>query len=137
MAEVQPFPTLASLTQRLQEVEDRLHESPALQTGDGGGTSGGMNERVTRIEEWAKQADARMGRVEDKLDRILDRLGGLPTKGDMRNYLLMAIGIFVSIVALVFTGMSLMQSSAAPTPAAAPAPVIIQVPPYPAPPAPK
>lgn len=119
------------------EAKAAAEEVRRLKDGDGGGTSGGMNERVTRIEEWAKQADARMGRVEDKLDRILERLGGLPTKGDMRNYLLMAIGIFVSIVALVFTGMSLMQSSAAPAPAAAPAPVIIQVPPYPAPTAPK
>jgi hypothetical protein len=116
-----------------------LSGAPPLQTGDGGGNSGGMETRVTRMEEWAKQADARMGRVEDKLDKIIQAIadvrGGLPTKTDMRNYLLTGIGIFVGIIALVFTGLGVMQALT-PAPATQPPapPVVIQVPAYQAPP---
>lgn len=135
MVEPRRLPTALELEKRIKELE--AADRPSLQTGGPGDNSGGMSERVTRIEEWAKQADARMGRVEGKLDQIILMLGGVATKSEMRNYLLTAIGLFVGLVALVFTGLSWLEGRSVQVPSApAPAPIVIQVPAYQAPPQP-
>ena len=49
----------------------------ALRAGGGDGTYGGMDARVTRLEQWARIADQRSARIEDKLDKLTEILGGL------------------------------------------------------------
>lgn len=71
----------------------------------------GMEERVIRLEEWAKHSDQRMGRMEDKLDRIGDVLGrvensvvGMATKRDLANYTFAGLGIGLALMALIIGG---------------------------------
>lgn len=76
-----------------------------------------------------------MGRVEGKLDTIIERLAGLATRSDMRNYVLTAIGIMVAIVAILVTSMGWLETRAAraqpPVSATPPQPIVIQLPPNP------
>lgn len=102
--------------------------------GDGGGEGeppGGLIGRVVHLE-------LRMGSVEGKLDTVIERLGGIATRTEMRNYLLLAVGLFVAVASLLIAGMGWLETRAArvqpvvqansPTPLQ---PIIIQVP-YPA-----
>ncbi len=101
-----------------------------------------MDGRVVRIEEWAKLADARMGRIEDKLDRMNERLSSLPTVNGLWGMIatvlgvaLTVVGIFAAIFAyrqdtLIALSDRAVQASQAP---AAPQPIVIQI--APAPPA--
>src|SRR5665213_770730 len=63
--------------------------------GGGGGAGGGdsssdMDVRVNHLEE-------RIGRVEGKLDTIIERLAGIATRSDMRNYVFTALGLMVAV----------------------------------------
>ena len=81
-----------------------------------------------------------MARVEDKLDRVLDRLGDLPTRDQMRNMgfwtigtvvaaMLALIGIYLTasgnLLTAFSTGTAMVQQA---SPAPAPQPIIIQIP---------
>jgi hypothetical protein len=100
-----------------------------------------MDGRVVRIEEWAKLADARMGRIEDKLDRMNERLSSMPTSTELFGYTASVAALafaVVAIVAAIFayrqdTLIALtdraVQASQAP---AAPLPIVIQIAPPPA-----
>lgn len=111
---------------------------PDLEFGDGGGHGDGMNERVIRLEEWAKHADQRMGRVEDALGRIEQRLGSLPTVNGLWGMIATVIGVAVALVALVAGIFAYRQDAliaisdraiqSTQQPAPAPHPIIIQVP---------
>lgn len=110
----------------LPDVPGNDNEQTALlQTTGPGGTSTGMEERVTRLEEWSKVATDRLGRIETKVD-------ALPSKTDM---LTMFIATF-AVLALVFGGLAWLdgranryaQQQSGSTPAVAPAPIIIQLP---------
>ncbi len=106
-----------------------------------------MDQRVTRLEEWAKHSDQRMGRMEEKLDRIGDVLGrvetsvaGMATKRDLANYTFAGLGIGLALMALIIGGIIgglgwLKPDSSPPPPVTitAPAPQIIYMQP-PAPP---
>lgn len=64
--------------ERLEEVIRRVinRERQALPKDGGGGTYDGM-ERVAKLEARADGTDQRLGRIEDKLDRIADLIGGV------------------------------------------------------------
>ena len=91
-------------------------------------------ERVVRLEEWAKISEARMTRMEDKLDQIIRRLAATPTRIDL-------LGAFVAalaVLSIVFAGLGWLETRAAriqPAPAPA-APIVIQLPVAAAPPTP-
>ena len=83
-------------------------------------------ERVVRLEEWAKLSEARMSRMEDKLDQIIRRLAAIPTRIDL-------LGAFVAalaVLSIVFAGLGWLETRAArTTPASAPVPpIVIQLP---------
>ena len=80
-----------------------------------------MEARVTRIEEWAKVSDQRLGRIEAKLDV-------LPTKTDMLG---MFLAVFV-VLGLVLAGLGWLETRAARIQAAPSPPIIIQMPTPPA-----
>jgi hypothetical protein len=54
--------------------------------------------------------ESRVDRVEKKLDTIIERLGVIATKSDMRNYVLTAIGLFLAIVAILVTAMGWLET---------------------------
>lgn len=101
-----------------------------------------MDGLVVRIEEWAKLADARMGRIEDKLDRMNERLSSMPTVNGLWGMVATVLGVALTVVAIVAailacrqdTQIALsdrgVQASLAP---AAPLPIVIQIAPPPAP----
>lgn len=101
----------------------------------GGGPGGGNPPDVT--DNRLSHLELRMGGVEGKLDTIIDRLGGFPTRPDMRNYLLLAVGLFVAVAGMLIAGMGWLETRAArvqpaqQAAAPAPQPIVIQVP-YPA-----
>lgn len=98
------FNELRSMLEEARQYKDAAAE--ALRSRDGGGTSGGMDERVTRLEEWAKVADSRLGRIDDKLDIVIGRLSALPSRTDLVVYTLTGLGIALAIIAAIIGGLS-------------------------------
>ena len=83
-------------------------------------------ERVVRLEEWAKVSEACMSRMEDKLDRIIQRLAATPTRTD----LVAGLAVVFSLLGIVFAGLGWLETRAAritPAPASVP-PIVIQLP---------
>ena len=78
-----------------------------------------------RVQEWAKVSKARTMRMEDKLDRILQRLAATPTRVDL-------LGAFVAalaVLSVVFAGLGWLPTRAGHLPPApgSPAPIVIQL----------
>lgn len=85
------------LRKQLAEAREKLAEGSTLQSGGGGGTFDGMEARVKLLED-------RMGRVEGKLDSVLERVSGI--EGEMRRLpgypgLFLICGTLVGLVALI------------------------------------
>ncbi len=133
----------------LIDLQGRLGARTSRLAGGGGdGHPPGMQAEIAVLKQRADQADQRMGRVEDKLDRIEGtltaiqvQLGGVATKGTVWAALGTGAGIAFAVVALFVGVLAYLQDqriAAKPeaTQAAAPAPIIIQLPPWPTPPAP-
>ena len=87
-----------------EDLADADSSARALDHGGGSGQNPPMESRVTRLEEWAKQSDQRMGRIEGKLDRIGDLLSGLPTRRDLNASIVSGIAIGLTVLALVVGG---------------------------------
>lgn len=117
--------------------------SMSLAPGGGDGHPPGMEAEIAVLKQRADQADQRMARVEDKLDRIEGtltaiqvQLGGVATKGTVWAALGTGAGIAFAVVALFVGVLAYLQDQRvaskpeAPTPAAAP--IVIQLPPWPA-----
>jgi len=94
------------------EIERKVHQltenakfkprpPPGVETGGGGGDSTGMDQRVTRLEEWSKLAGERMGRIEDKLDTILSAVAKVPTRTDMLVFTLTGLGLALAVVGAI------------------------------------
>ena len=103
-----------------------------------------MEARVTRLEEWAKLADQRMGRIEDKLDGLVASLAmfqadirhGFVSKTEFEtasrhqtNAIWAAAATIVGGVSLLFTAYQVLAPKPAiPAPVSA-QPIVIQLPP--------
>ncbi|QYU68445.1 hypothetical protein J4558_27215 [Leptolyngbya sp. 15MV] len=57
----------------------------ALDGGSGDGQPPGMDTELALLKQRADQTDKRLERIEGKLDRITDILGGVATKEDVRE----------------------------------------------------
>jgi hypothetical protein len=96
--------------------------------GGGGGDFGILESRVANLE-------LRMLNVDTKLDTIIERLTKIPERSEIRQSLLVAIGLFVASMALFIGGMGWLETRAArvqdavaaSTPAAL-QPIVLQVP---------
>lgn len=84
-------------------------EDKPLETGGGGGDSNDMDQRVTRLEEWAKLSGERMGRVEDKLDTIIGKLGALPSRTDLIVYALTGLGVSLAVVGAIVGALAVLR----------------------------
>jgi hypothetical protein len=103
---------------------------PSLKDGDGGGTSGDMETRVTRLEE-------QMSLMREDLRDIKADLKILPTlatKRDNANAFIVAATLSLAIVGVVIGGLGWLETRASrvtsppPVAAAAPQPIIIEIP---------
>lgn len=106
----------------------------------GNGGDGGGVESIDILAIRVSHLETRMIGLETKLDNIIEKLGAIATRPEMRNYVFLAIGSFIALVAILVGSMGWLETRAtrlqpvAPTAAMSPAPqpIIIQVP-YPAP----
>lgn len=86
-----------------------ISEETPLENDGGGGDSTGMDQRVTRLEEWAKLSDQRMGRVEEKLDTIIGKLGSLPSRTDLIVYALTGLGVSIAVVGAIVGALAVLK----------------------------
>ncbi len=117
----------------------KLQPANNLAPGGGDGHPPGMDTEVALLKQRADQADQRMARVEDKLDRIAEFMHQMPTKttvwtafGTGGGIALAILGIFVAILAYLQD--QRIASSSAPAPA--PPAITLQLPPWPSAPTP-
>lgn len=59
-------------------------------------------ERIAKLEARADITDQRMARIEDKLDRVLEKLSDLPSKGGLWGMVATVIGVGLAISGLTF-----------------------------------
>ena len=88
---------------------DRDSETVGGREGDGVMTDT-ERERIAKLEVRADFSDQRLGRIEDKLDRALDKLSmldgsiaALPTRKDLDIWKVQWVAIGVAVVVLVIT----------------------------------
>ncbi len=100
--------------------------------GSGGGAGGGD---VSVIEGRVMYLEQRMAAVDDKLDKIIEKLAKIPEAVDIRNYLLLALALFVAVATMLIGGMGWLETRAARVQpmqqgsvSSPPQPIIIQVP---------
>lgn len=84
-----------NLVSLLREIRDRLPSA------GGGSTYDGM-ERVAKLEARADMTDQRLGRIEDKLDRILEKVGAQPTTNGLWGMVAAVLGVGLAISGLTF-----------------------------------
>lgn len=91
---------------------DTLDRAPLNDAG-GGGTSGTMEERVTRLEthmEYVRRdldgIKAAQEKISDSQQRILEKLNLLPTKADLNQWRWQWVAIAIAIIALTVGGIT-------------------------------
>jgi hypothetical protein len=103
---------------------ERMWERGGGGSGGGGDFLGFLDGRVTHLEQ-------RMASVDTKLDSIIQTLGRLPERSEMRQLLLVALALFVAVMAMFIGGMGWLETRAGRVQTAAPSPpqpIVIQVP---------
>lgn len=88
----------------LNDFKDRTQGTnvePTLK-GDGGGNTFNPMERIAKLEVRADYAEQRLIRIEDKLDRVLEKLGSMPTTNGLWGMIATVIGVGISIAGLTF-----------------------------------
>lgn len=69
---------------------------PSLKSGDGSGTSGGMEGRVKRLEEDSREMGADLKAIRIDLAEIKGRVSAMPTTWQM-------VGLIVAMAVAIFT----------------------------------
>ncbi|MEN5278166.1 hypothetical protein ABE527_14595 [Brucella sp. TWI432] len=87
-------------------MSDNIHwldpkDKAPLKSDGGGGTLDGM-ERIAKLEARADFAEQRLTRIEDKLDRVLEKMGALPTTNGLWGMVATVIGVGIAIAGLTF-----------------------------------
>jgi len=115
---------------RVIDTDDHPGSELPLETEGGGGDSTGMDQRVTRLEEWAKLSGERFTRIEDKLDKILTELGRLPTREAVLGYAIGGFALAAAVIGIIIGAMGWLETRASRVDTSAPAaaPMIIQLP---------
>ncbi|MBU8545510.1 MULTISPECIES: hypothetical protein [Roseomonadaceae] len=128
-----------------QAANDQTRQRLAVGSGDG--HPPGMDTELALLKQRADQADQRMARMEGTLDRMDDRLvritevlGSVATRNTVWAALgtgaaiaFAVVGVFIAI--LTYLQDQRIATRPEPAPAAAVAPMILQLPPWPTPPA--
>lgn len=116
--------------QQLTAMQNKLDR---LQSSGGGGTSDGMDERVTRLETHFEYVRRDLDEIKADLKGTLARLNEMPTKADLWQWKWQWTALALAAVAIVIGGiiggLSWIQPAPAPAGTApTPAPIVIQVP---------
>ncbi|MFY0400823.1 hypothetical protein [Brevundimonas naejangsanensis] len=104
-----------------EEASVRLSQ-PTLKNGDGDGTSGGMDSRVTKLETQMEFVRDDLREIKGDLKTIIGRLGELPTKRDLTANTLTIVVIGLAVLAItiggIVGGLAWIDRSGAPPPTA-------------------
>lgn len=102
--------TTQSQLQRLlkdnAELRDSIREATGLKHSGGDGTSGGMEERVAKLETHFEYVRRDLDAIKGTQDRILDKLNLLPTRSDLNTWRWQWIATGLAIVALTIGGVT-------------------------------
>lgn len=91
----------------LEERQERSHDShEPLHGGRGGGTSGSMDSRVTKLETHMEYVRRDLDSILLTQDKILDKLGNLPTRSDLNTWRWQWIAAGLAIIALTVGGIT-------------------------------
>lgn len=91
-----------TLTRKLRAENDDLKATvDSLKSGGGGGTSGGMEDRVTRLETHVEYLRRDSDEIRGSLRDIDQKLNLLPTKRDLEGWRWQWIGFAVAAAALI------------------------------------
>jgi hypothetical protein len=91
--------------EKMGRVEERL-EALELKGGDGGGTSGPMEGRVSRLEAFMEESRADSREIRSDLKAIIGSLGKMPTRSDLDTWRWQWMAIGLAIVALTVGGIT-------------------------------
>lgn len=80
---------------------DRPFEGRTLREGDGGGTSGGMEERVARLEKHMDQLTKDVGDLRVSVATVTENVRHLPTKPWLFTTLAMMMTALAAIVGVI------------------------------------
>lgn len=75
-----------------------------LKGGGSGGTFGGMESRVTKLETQMEFVRDDLKEIKQDLKSVLDRLGQMPTKRDLSNNIFASVAIGLAILAITVGG---------------------------------
>ncbi len=94
---------LAIIRSLREERQGLKTELDRLKSGVGGGTSGGMEDRVTRLETHVEYLRRDSDEVRGTLRSIEQKLGTVATKRDLESWRWQWVGFLVAATALVAT----------------------------------
>lgn len=127
-----------ALVRLLRTQKGQLEEENISLKGRGpGGTSGGMDGRVSRLEahmehvrEDVSEIKQSLAGIAGKLDGLAEKMGALPTKSDVTAWKIQWTALSLAVVAITVGGIigGLAWIQPAPEKPAAPAPIVIAVP---------
>lgn len=104
------MPIDRSQTEAWKAMQEARGISPAampqlpLFGGGGGGTYGGMEERVSRLETHFEYVRRDLDEIRDGQAKILDSLSALPTKGELSSFRWQWVATAVGAIALIVGG---------------------------------
>ena len=98
----QLFDLVEERRSRLAELHQA--ESITLQTGGGGGTSEGMEERVAKLETHFGYVRKDLDEIKADQKTIITALSALPTKRDLTTNILVMVAIGLSVLAITVGG---------------------------------
>jgi len=121
----------------VKEISESADTGRDLKSGNGSGTSDGMEGRVSRLEAHMEHVREDVGEIKQslssiaaKLDSMSDKIGHLPTKTDLSSWKLQWGALGLAVMAIVIGGIigGLAWIQPAPEKPAPPAPIVITVP---------
>lgn len=93
-----------------QDVEKVIMErQKIIENGGGPPNNGDMDARIAVLEHQAKSAEERMGRIEDKLDRLLETTSKLPTTNGLWGMVATVIGVCAASLSVIVAILTWLQ----------------------------
>ena len=77
---------------------------PYLKSGPPDGTSGGMEERLAKLEAHVDHLRADTTEIRSSMQRVADKLGELPTKRDLTTNTLVMVTIGLAVLGITIGG---------------------------------
>jgi hypothetical protein len=94
---------LERLGRTSDEIDGMIEQALHLKSGGGGGTSWGMEERVTRLETHMEYVRRDLDEIRGTLGRVEGTLAELPKKRGLEAWRWQWVGVAIAVIALTTT----------------------------------